>query len=798
MGKGLKRQLGLWFKRGLPIVGISAGVIGLQWSGLLQPLEWAIWDLWLKTVPLEPNPQRVTVVAIDETDISRWGYPLSDELLAKGLTKIRKLQPRAIGLDLYRNLPVEPGHANLQQVFSTTPNLIGIQRFLRSPLGEGVDAPPILRDRKQVAASDLVIDGDGKVRRSLLSFLDTHKQPQLTLGTRLALIYLEKEKIAPKTIKGQTIQLGKSIFHRLEAHDSGYVQTNLDGYQIISRFQRSPGGVTRVSLSDVLDDKVSPDLLRNRVVLVGTRAPSINDQIYTPFSQGADTTWAGVEIHADVTNQLLSAALDGRQPLRGVPYPIYSLWTIVWIIGGGWVGWKLRSWTKAGFLLPGLFLVLVGTPYGLFLAGWWLPMAGSAIGFAVAGMFCRTYIAWEQLKRSHQMLANYSKQLEEEVAARTHELTEKNQSLALSQRQAEAANRAKSAFLANMNHELRTPLTIILGCSELLNYDPGLDAEQKSRLTTIERSVQHLLGLINDVLELSRLEAGAAVLRPTRFSLKQFLQGLEELFEPQVVAKGLTLYRKDAPDLPRYVIADENKLRQVLVNLINNAVKFTHQGTISLQVFQSAGTFAEASAQSESHPDRPATSHPTVHLIFQVSDTGVGIPAADLEQIFEAFVQSESGQQSQQGTGLGLAICRQMVQLMQGEITVTSTLGQGTQFQVTVPVGIDGLSPVDRLQSLDPLRGLAATSSPLVTAVQEEVQEAVQHSRAIAEQPSHWCSELHHAAYRLNAERCQRLIGEMPIPDPALLHHLETLICQFQFDKIVELTTLKQNQDTNW
>ncbi|MGI0494011.1 CHASE2 domain-containing protein [Alkalinema pantanalense CENA528] len=790
MGKGLKQQLELWFKRGLPIVGISAGVLGLQWSGLLQPLEWAIWDLWLNTVPLEPNPQRVTVVAIDEADISRWGYPLSDDLLAKGLTKIRKLQPRAIGLDLYRNLPVEPGHANLQQVFSTTPNLIGIQRFLHSSLGEGVDAPPILRDRKQVAASDLVIDADGKLRRSLLSFRDPQNNPQLTLGTRLALIYLEKEQITPKTIQGQTIQLGKSIFRRLEPREGGYIQTNVDGYQILSRFQRSPGGVTRVSLSDVLDERVPPELIRDRVVLVGTRAPSINDQIYTPFSRGADTTWAGVEIHADVTNQLISAALDNRHPFQGVPYPIYSVWTIVWVIGGGWIGWKLRSWSKASILLPGLVLILVGTAYGLFLAGWWLPISGSAIGFAVAGVFCRTYIAWEQLKRSHQMLTNYSKQLEEEVAARTQELTEKNQSLALSKRQAEAASRAKSAFLANMNHELRTPLTIILGCSELLNYDPGLNAEQKSRLTTIERSVQHLLGLINDVLELSRLEAGAAVLRPTRFNLKHFLQGLEEMFEPQVLAKGLTLHRQDAPNLPRYIVADENKLRQVLVNLINNAVKFTSQGTVSLQVFQSGG----GSILQDNSIERSLATKPTVHLIFQVSDTGVGIPEPDLEQIFEAFVQSESGQKSQQGTGLGLAICRQMVQLMRGEIIVTSVLGQGTQFQVTIPVEVDALASADRFDVLDPLRSLPTPSGPLSTTVQEEVQP----SRAITHQPTHWCSELHHAAYRLNAERCQRLIGEMPIPDPALLHHLQTLIRQFQFDKIVELTTLKQNQDTNW
>ena len=244
---------------------------------------------------------------------------------------------------------------------------------------------------------------------------------------------------------------------------------------------------------------------------------------------------------------------------------------------------------------------------------------------------------------------------------------------------AETANRAKSAFLANMNHELRTPLAIILGCSELLESDKTLTPKQRSRLTTIDRSVQHLLNLINNVLELSKIEAGAAILNLVEVNLPSLLENVVEMFRLPAASKGLRFVYDRRPNLPSVIEADENKLRQVLMNLLGNAIKFTdssshgsaHCGSITLRA---------------SCLDCYSTDSPSITLRFEVADTGPGIAPQELDSVFDAFVQTETGRKSNKGTGLGLAISRQFVELMGGNISVSSTIGRGTQFTVDLPV----------------------------------------------------------------------------------------------------------------
>ena len=235
---------------------------------------------------------------------------------------------------------------------------------------------------------------------------------------------------------------------------------------------------------------------------------------------------------------------------------------------------------------------------------------------------------------------------------------------------AEAASRAKSAFLANMNHELRTPLAIILGYSELLNNDKTLTQKLRSHLSPIDRSVQHLLSLINNVLELSKIEAGAAILNVVEVNLWSLLEHVEEMFRLPAASKGLRFVCDRAPNLPCVIKTDENKLRQVLVNLLGNAIKFTDRGSIILR----------ASCQK--------TDSEQITLHFEAEDTGLGIAPDELDSVFDAFVQSETGRTSNQGTGLGLAISRQFVELMGGEIGVSSTIRHGTQFTIDLPVTV--------------------------------------------------------------------------------------------------------------
>lgn len=251
---------------------------------------------------------------------------------------------------------------------------------------------------------------------------------------------------------------------------------------------------------------------------------------------------------------------------------------------------------------------------------------------------------------------------------------------------AEAANNAKSIFLANMSHELRTPLNVILGFVQVMQQDPVLTPEQRESLQIIRRSSDYLLSLINDVLDLSKIEAGHITLDESRVDFIDLLQSLEQMFRQRAETKGLQLHLKLAPNLPRYVMIDANKLRQVLINLLGNAIKFTKQGHVSLQVEVRDGRTETSLNSASSLRESPIALH------FQVSDTGIGIAPAELESIFSAFVQTQAGKTSPDGTGLGLTISRKFVHLMGGGITVQSTLGRGSTFAFTIPVHLAQLT----------------------------------------------------------------------------------------------------------
>ncbi len=260
---------------------------------------------------------------------------------------------------------------------------------------------------------------------------------------------------------------------------------------------------------------------------------------------------------------------------------------------------------------------------------------------------------------------------------------------------AEAANRAKSVFLANMSHELRTPLNAILGYAQLMQRDEHVTPEQCTFLETIGRSGEHLLGLINDVLTMSKVEAGRTTLQENSFDLHRQLAGLEEMFRLRAANQGLQLLLDIAPDVPQYVYADEGKLRQVLLNLLSNAIKFTHQGGVTLRVGR-PGALTGAGASAAALPDD------AIPLRFEVEDSGVGIAAAEMSLLFEPFVQTTSGKSSHEGTGLGLPISQQFVRLMGGELSATSTPGQGSCFRFEIP-----LRPAD-----PPLRATTRAAAP--------------------------------------------------------------------------------------
>lgn len=250
--------------------------------------------------------------------------------------------------------------------------------------------------------------------------------------------------------------------------------------------------------------------------------------------------------------------------------------------------------------------------------------------------------------------------------------------------EAEAASRAKSAFLANMSHELRTPLNSILGFAQLMERDLSLGDRHRENLAVICKSGEHLLGLVNDILEMAKIEAGRMTLADADFDLHAMLSGLSEMFAVEAQKRGLTLTVEREQDVPQHVHGDEGKLRQVLINLLGNALKFTPRGAVTLRVWARRGTGA---------PDGAAAARTRVS--FEVIDTGRGMAREEIEELFEAFAQTAAGRRSGEGTGLGLHISRRIVRMMGGDMQVESQLGRGTtlRFDVRLTLADEGDAP---------------------------------------------------------------------------------------------------------
>jgi len=303
---------------------------------------------------------------------------------------------------------------------------------------------------------------------------------------------------------------------------------------------------------------------------------------------------------------------------------------------------------------------------------------------------------------------------------------------------AEVANQAKSQFLASMSHELRTPLNAILGFTQVMNRDALASPQQQEYLGIILRSGKHLLELINDILEMTKIEAGVTNLNETSFDLHHLLDSLFEMLQLGAASKGLQLSFERTAELPQYVHTDQGKLRQILINLLDNAIKFTETGSVTLRV-----SFAF---------NRPQTTEANIEqlqLYFEVIDTGFGIAPEEIELLFEAFTQTETGRKSMRGTGLGLPISRSFVQQMSGELTVESILGEGTTFKFNILSNLAQTTPIQTIQStrkvieLEPnqkYRILVAEDDlasrqllvHLLTSVGFQVQEAVNGQEAVA------------------------------------------------------------------
>ncbi|WP_437733623.1 ATP-binding protein [Sorangium sp. So ce1335] len=303
-------------------------------------------------------------------------------------------------------------------------------------------------------------------------------------------------------------------------------------------------------------------------------------------------------------------------------------------------------------------------------------IAGTLMAIVLWTLHRRLRARERDLERTAQELA-VSRAAEQRLCEELVEARRAEEEARRAKAEAEAASRAKSAFLANMSHELRTPLNSVLGFAQLMERDRSLGDRHRENLAVICKSGEHLLGLVNDILEMAKIEAGRMTLTEVDFDLHEMLSGLSEMFAVEAQKRGLTLAVEREPDVPQHVHGDEGKLRQVLINLLGNALKFTPRGSVTLRAWARRATGAHDGATAA-----------RARLSFEVTDTGRGMAEDELAELFEAFAQTATGRRSREGTGLGLHISRRIVRMMGGDIHVESQPGRGTTLRFDVRLSL--------------------------------------------------------------------------------------------------------------
>jgi diguanylate cyclase (GGDEF)-like protein/PAS domain S-box-containing protein len=411
----LKVKLKQWFRGDRRVWLIATGMAGcvvlLRMFGLLQPAELAALDQLSRLRLEEAIDSRIVIVGIDEQDLQHiQEWPLTDQKMAELLQKLASYQPKAIGLDIYRDFPVGAGQAELKHVFETTPNLIGIEK-IEDEVSFAVAPPAALSERNQVGFNNVVVDTDGRIRRSLL-YWTVDGQPHTSFALKLALIYLKAENIEPEParVNSNYLQLGRAVFRPFQPSDGGYVRMkNSGGYQILVNPYNAPSGFETISLKDVMTGQVPPDLLRDRIILVGSTAVSLKDFFYTSNSGsfGEEVRQvSGVELHANFIHQILGAALEGRSLLKVWSDPLELGWILTWSWAGAAVVWKLRSPQKFALGILTASVGLTGICYLVLLQGWWIPLIPSVMALTGSAVAVTGYMAHlqEELKKSKEFL----------------------------------------------------------------------------------------------------------------------------------------------------------------------------------------------------------------------------------------------------------------------------------------------------------------------------------------------------------------------------------------------------------
>ncbi len=396
-----------WHGRGIWItVPIVIGtILSARAIGILQPLELSLYDLQLGLRSPQPPDDRIVVVGITESDLQSVGeWPFPDRILAQALTTIKQQKPSVIGLDLYRDLPVPPndraGSTALNYLFKSTPNLVGIEKRSIDPSIPSVKPPPQLKRDTQVGVNNFPIDIDGRVRRGLL-YYDENQNRYPSFALQVALTHLENQKIFPAADGKEILTINKHSFKPFERDDGGYVNAEQQGYQFLINYRRRKEGFRQISLQDILDGKIPSDVFRDRIVLIGSTASSLNDEFFTPYSAGFLQTpekMAGVKIHAHIVSYMLSGILDRQPEIQSWTHWGEAAWIAGWTTLAAILYWHFRNVQRFSWRREGGLGLMFGLSSGMaqvgLTMGWWIPLAPTLMGIVGGVMGIVVYGAW--------------------------------------------------------------------------------------------------------------------------------------------------------------------------------------------------------------------------------------------------------------------------------------------------------------------------------------------------------------------------------------------------------------------
>jgi len=386
-------------KTGVPILVTSltmtGSILGIRHFGFLQGAELAAYDHFIQAQPDKGPDDRLLVVGIDEIDLQTLQeWPVSDRTLANLIKKLETHQPRVIGIDVMRDIPIEPGRAELLQQLQQSDRLVIVCKA-NSQREFGVAPPPGVGLEK-VGTADLVIDPGGILRRSLLwltpppsnliikrHLCNDPNNTLLSLSFNVALTYLEKLKIEPEITETEELKLGNTILPKFQPNTGGYRNADAGGYQLLLHYRSQDKSVAQVRLTDVLNGKVAPELIRDRIVLVGYTTPQAKDDFYTPYSSSKDDLqkMPGVIVHAQSASQILSAVLDRQSLIWVWSFPSEMAWVLGWSLVGGILAWYLRHPFWFSVTAAGASGAVYAISLLIFFQAGWIPFVPAIAAF---------------------------------------------------------------------------------------------------------------------------------------------------------------------------------------------------------------------------------------------------------------------------------------------------------------------------------------------------------------------------------------------------------------------------------